>query len=159
MAARGKPGGVQRIVGSSLAESPFIRVRASAVYSPSSFARLNVSRPEPAPRVDALHTPVRFGSPHAVFAENATVPFAALPVAPLPFTNTRIPTSKAAPTTTAATIAIARLLIGPLRSSLPAGRQTLDVARPTRDRGSRAIPGPCRTAICRGGPWVSSMEP
>src|SRR5258705_935149 len=147
------------MVGSSFAESPFIRVRASGVYSPSSFARLNVSRPEPAPSGDALHTPVRFGSPPAVCAENALVPVAA-PVAPLSFIDMRTPTSRAAPTTTApATAPIARLLIGLLRSSLPAGRQTPYVARPIRDPGSRVIPVPCRTALCPGGLPLLSMEP
>ena len=98
------------MVGSSFAESSFMRARASGVYSPSSFARLNVSRPEPAPRGAPLQTPVRFGSPHAVRAENEPVPVAALSVAPFWSTAMRTPTSRAAPTTTApTTTAIARL--------------------------------------------------
>src|SRR6266540_979093 len=136
MAARGKRGGVQRSVGSSFAESAFIRARASGVYSPSSFARLNVSRPEPAPRGAPLQTPVRFGSPHSVRAVNEPVPVAARSGAPFLSIATRTPTSRAAPTTTApTTTAVPRLLIGHLlpSSSLLPERQTPGVARPTRD--------------------------
>ena len=47
------------MVGSSFADSVFIRARASGVYSPSSSVRLKVSRPARAPSGSPFQTPVR----------------------------------------------------------------------------------------------------
>src|SRR5919106_1979648 len=100
------------MVGASFAESSFIRARASGVYSASSIVRLNVSRPEPAPRGSPFQTPVRFGSPHAVRAANE--PAAAPSPAPFSLTAIRTPTNRAATATAPTTTVIARLLIGHL---------------------------------------------